>query len=451
MSGGAADTIAAIATAVGGALGVVRLSGPAAETIAASVIRPWPETVESHRLFFGRVVDEQGAPIDEVMAVVMRAPRSFTGELCVEISAHGGALVLQAILERVVERGARLAQPGEFTRRAFVAGRIDLTRAEAIAQMIGAESEAALRAAQAMQSGALARAVASARHEIVNTLADLEGALDFPDEDLQPPSRAELGARLARVAEAIAPLATGYRKHVWGSAEVVIVGRSNAGKSSLFNALCGEERALVDAEPGTTRDLISSPLRVEEWSIILTDSAGWRDEPGRLEQRGIALSRERLGRADVALLVVDGTVGAGALETELWAELPRRRIVVWNKADVAPLDRKKLPDALADAATEIVVTSAARSEGSEVLKRVIAAQLRDGVPSGALGVSERQAEALQVATQRIAEAAREVEDGLEEAAAVAARRALAALGRVTGETADNEILDAIFARFCIGK
>ena len=445
-----ASTIAAIATATGGAIGIVRLSGPDAEAIAARLFRPWPATVESHRLYYGRVHRQDGQLLDEVMLVVMRPPRSFTGELAVEIQAHGGRLVLQQILAAAVEEGATRAAPGEFTRRAFVAGRIDLTRAEAVAQLVGAESDAALAAARAMSGGALARRVGEARRHVVETLAELEGALDFPEDELQPRPLGELQSGLARVAEDLWALAKSYQKHLWASAEVLIVGRSNAGKSSLFNALCGEERALVDEAPGTTRDLISSPLRLEEWSVLLTDSAGRRDEPDRLEQRGIALGSERLGRADVAVLVVDGERGWGELEAALWQELPRRRIVVWNKADRAAFAPERLPEQLLTAAALPAVAS--RGEGADAIRAAIAAALRDGVAPGAVAVSERQAEALAIAAERVREAVDALaQPGVEEVAAVACRRALATLGRVTGETADEEILDAIFARFCIGK
>lgn len=441
------STIAAIATATGGAIGIVRISGRAAEAIAARLVRPWPAMVESHRLYLGAVHDAGGARLDEVLVTVMRAPRSFTGETCVELQAHGGKRGLEAILAAVLAAGARRATAGEFTRRAFTAGRIDLTRAEAIAALIGAESEAALAAARAMQAGELARTVAAARTQIVEALADLEGALDFPDEDLAPPSPATIAARLHAAAGALAPLVAGYRAQVWRAAEVILVGQSNAGKSSLFNALCGEERALVDAEPGTTRDLVSAPLSVEEWSITLTDSAGLREQPGRLEERGIALVRERLQRADLALLVLDGPAGWTEADARLWAELPRRKLLVWNKIDCSALAAGAVPDP-----ASVLPASATRGDGVPAIRAAIAAALRDGVPSGVVAVSERQAEALRIAVAHLQDAATELDGaGPEEVAAVAARRALATLGQVTGETADREILDAVFSRFCIGK
>ena len=270
----ARETIAAIATGVGGGIGIVRLSGPQAEPIIAGLVTPWPKSrPPTHKLHFGRVRDPAtGEIVDEVLACVMRAPRSYTGEDVAELHAHGGARMMQRLLELVLAAGARLAEPGEFTRRAFEAGRLDLTRAEAVAELIAARTDRALAAARSLHSGALEKEVRGLRSELVRALAELEGAIDFPDE--QPDARPEAeSARVVRELETrFLALAATYRKFVRERAEVALVGRVNAGKSSLFNALCGDERALVDPDPGTTRDVLEADLDLGGAWVRLIDT-----------------------------------------------------------------------------------------------------------------------------------------------------------------------------------
>jgi tRNA modification GTPase len=443
------STIAAIATGLGGGIGIVRLSGPLAEPIVAALVRPWPKKAPSHKLHLGNAFDPlSGERIDEVLAVVMRKPRSYTGEDIAEIHGHGGRLVMERILAAAVAAGARLAQPGEFTRRAFEAGRIDLTRAEAVAQLIGARSDRALKAAQSLHEGGLEKAIRGARGRLVPLLAELEGAIDFPDEagDAQPE---EVTARsLDELRGDLSRLAASYRKLVHEGAEVVLLGRVNAGKSSLLNALAGEERALVAAEPGTTRDLVEAEVDLGGLRVRVIDTAGERfsETPGEpsaseIERRGLELAKRRRGRADAFVLVVDGTVGFLDGERALAREISPL-VIAWNKRDVS--GRSDI---------ECVEISARTGQGLDELKQAIVKLLGSAdEEAGALVVSLRQKEALDSAAQALARAAEILRKGEPpELAAVEGRTALHDLGRVTGETVDVEVLDAIFARFCIGK
>jgi tRNA modification GTPase len=436
---------------LGGGIGIVRLSGPLAEPILAALVRPWPpqgqgKKAPSHKLHLTNAYDPvTGERIDEVLAVVMRKPRSYTGEDVAEIHGHGGRLVMERVLQAAVAAGAKLAQPGEFTRRAFEAGRIDLTRAEAVAQLIGARSDKALRAAQALHQGALEQAIRAARVKLVALLAELEGAIDFPEDAHDAEPEAATAAKLDELRAALLQLAKSYRKVVHEGAEVVLVGRVNAGKSSLLNALAGEERALVSAEPGTTRDLVEASVDIRGIQVRLVDTAGERDAPGELEQKGLELARRRRGRADGFVLVVDGTVGFLDADRALLRELSPA-VVAWNKRDIAP-------PALSDSDITITETSARTGEGVDDLKQAIAGMLGAvDEEAGALVVSLRQKEALDAAAAALGRAAAVLAGGEpSELAAVEGREALNDLGRVTGETLDAEVLDAIFARFCIGK
>jgi tRNA modification GTPase len=446
------ETIAAIATGVGGGVGIVRISGPRAEAILAQLVVPWPKSrPPTHKLHLARVKDPRtGELIDEVLAVIMRAPRSFTGEDVAELHGHGGSRVLQRILDCVVAAGARLAEPGEFTRRAFEAGRIDLTRAEAVAELIAARSDRALKAAQALAGGALEKEVRALRNDLVHALAELEGGIDFPDEKVDARPETESARVLDGLRARFLALAGTYRKFVHERAEVVLLGRVNAGKSSLFNALLGEERALVDAGAGTTRDVLEGELELDGVGVRLIDTAGERLDGAaaeRVEQRGLELARKRRARADLAVLVVDGEQGFGEGERSLWqslADLPR--VVAWNKRDLGA------PRGLPEGAT-VIETTATSGAGVAGLRQVIRIGLGvedDG--EGVLRVSRRHQEALLDGAAAIERAARILHEGEpSEVAAVELRDALHHLGRVTGETVDADVLDAIFSRFCIGK
>ena len=444
--GGSRDTIAAIATAIGGGIGIVRLSGPRAGEIVGKILRPWPPKPQSHKLQRTIAYDlTTSERIDEVLAVVMRAPKSYTGEDVAELQGHGGALVLQRLLQAVLTAGARMAEPGEFTRRAFEAGRIDLSRAESVAALIGARGERALRAAQAMNAGALAERIVRLRHKLIAVLAELEGAIDFPEDAGDAAPEAASARALGEISREMRAMAKSYRPALFRPAEVALVGRVNAGKSSLLNALVGQERAIVDEMPGTTRDAVVAEVALDGVAVTLVDTAGEREDPERLEKRGLELGRARAAKADLVVLVVDGSVGFGEVERRAWEAIAGEKIIAWNKRDLGA------PRGLPDAAT-VVETAATTGDGVAALGQAIARAVAGDVEEGVAVVSERQAQALDDGAATLERAAAALAAGEpSELAAVDARRALDAMGRVTGETVDADVLDAIFARFCIGK
>lgn len=416
-------------------------------------MRPWPRVPESHRLYLGRVHDPLTFEVlDEALACVMRAPRSYTGEDVAEIQGHGGEVNLARLVEAAVRAGARMAEPGEFTRRAFLRGRIDLSAAEAVAEVIAARSERALRVAQAQRSGALARQVEALRGRVVAVLAEVEGRIDFPDEELDFAPAGEVAASVAALGEEVGRLGATYRtgRLLAGGVDVALVGRPNAGKSSLFNALCGEERALVDAAPGTTRDVVEAEIELYGLRARLVDTAGEHEEEidDGVERRGIELGRRRRARADVQVVVVDGSVGVGPIEERLLeGGGGAARIVAWNKGDLAPAP-SGLPSGV-----PVVITAAVRGAGLEELRQALRLAVGDLGDEGSVAVTTaRQKAALDEAATALGGAAMALRAGAAvELCAVDLRVALERLGRVTGAGVSSEVLDAIFARFCIGK
>jgi tRNA modification GTPase len=446
------DTICAIATATGGGVGIVRISGPHAEAIVASVVRPWPRArPQSHKMILGWAHDPRtGERIDQVLACVMRAPRSYTGEDVAELHGHGGARVLERLLDAAMAQGARAAQPGEFTRRAFENGRLDLTRAEAVAELIAARSDRALAAARALAGGALEKEVIAIRGALVRALAELEGAIDFPDEQLDAPAAPESARTLGELAARCATLAGSYRRIDRERVEIALAGRVNAGKSSLLNALAGRERALVDSEPGTTRDVVEVDLDLDGIAVRLLDTAGERLDghaPASVEQRGLQLGRDRRAAADVCVLVIDGMLGFTDGDHALYEALaPAPRVIAWNKRDRSG-PAANLPDGAV-----AVETSATESTGLDGLRAALRRALGDEGEAPELRVNLRHRAALLDAARTL-EAACLLLAGDEppELASGEARSALHHLGLITGETVDAELLDAIFARFCLGK
>ncbi|MEO6953555.1 MAG: tRNA uridine-5-carboxymethylaminomethyl(34) synthesis GTPase MnmE [Polyangia bacterium] len=442
-----ADTIAAIATATGGGVGIVRISGPRAELVLRALCPALPRNLPSHKLVLTEARNHE--VLDQVLAVVMRAPRSYTGEDVAELHAHGGAANLRRLLDATLAAGARLATPGEFTRRAFVAGKLDLTQAEAVQALVGARDERTLRAAHALRSGTLGRAIEAARRAVVAELAEIEGALDFPDEaadELKTPTRR--AARLHALANELSAHAAHHRRPLGVVPEIILMGPVNAGKSSLLNALCGHERALVDSQPGTTRDVVEADVDLGPRAgvVRLVDTAGLRDGLTALEQRGQAIAHERRKRATLTVLVYDAQRGYSDEDEALRSVLvlDGAVLVVENKSDLS--STRSYPEALA--------VSAQTGAGLDTLRARIADLLGNG-DEEVVVASARQAEALRAAASAIDRGC-EALAGLAgpsapELAAVDLRHALGQLGQLTGETVDEEVLDALFARFCIGK
>lgn len=452
------DTIAAIATAVAagaGSVAIVRLSGPQAEAIGRRLfVAPGAQAWESHRVLYGHVVDPaDGQRVDEALLLPMRAPRSFTREDVVEFHCHGGLVAVRRVLELVLAAGARLAGPGEFSQRAFLNGRLDLTRAEAIAEMIAARSQRAAELAMAGLDGGLQRRIGGLRERLLDQLAELEARVDF-EEDLPPLDgtlvRAELEAVRGELERLVAESRQG--ELLREGLRVAIVGRPNVGKSSLLNLLSRRERAIVTDLPGTTRDLLESDLVLDGVPLTLLDTAGIRATDDRVERLGIERSRQALAGADAVLLLFDRVAGWSAADEELRELVPEGvpLLLVGNKSDALP------PEA---AATGVP------PDGPLVTISALTGAGRDDLVAALLGLcGAGDVQGLQVALngrqrQLAAAAATSLERSLETAAlglpwdfwTIDLRGAIAGLGAITGEEVSEAVLERIFSRFCIGK
>jgi tRNA modification GTPase len=453
------DTIAAISTPLGeGGLAVIRLSGPQALEVAdrsfVSIGKQpaKPSAVASHTLHYGRIV-HAGKIIDEVMLAVMHAPRTFTREHVVEISCHGGLLPAKLVLDTVLAHGARLAEPGEFTKRAFLNGRIDLVQAEAVVDLIHSRTEVALTAAQEQLSGKLSQRINQLRDDLLKTLAHIEAHIDFPDEDIAPDTKEQLLNRLRnavtfmdsllRTADEGQILRRGIR--------AAIIGRPNAGKSSLLNQLLGRDRAIVSPIAGTTRDTIEETANIRGLPVIFVDTAGLRESSETIEVEGIRRSHEILGRAEVVLHVLDASEPLTPSEEKYLDSLKgKKRIIVKNKTDLPP--RLQLPPEYKSAVVEVSCLS---GQGLETLKDAIKSLVWSGEIRAEMlevMINSRHQEALnraRVATERTVNA---LETDLTlELAALDLRIAVNAVGEIVGKTSTEDLLDSIFSQFCIGK
>ena len=453
------DTIAAIATPAGeGGLAVVRVSGPRALEVAGAVFRGSVALtqVASHTLHHGWLGDAARSDerIDEVVAAVFRAPASYTREDVVELSCHGGRLPAQRTLAALLAAGARLAGPGEFTLRAFLNGRIDLVQAEAVAELIGARSDAMHRAALSRLAGEMSRDLRARREEIADLLAEVEARVDFAEDvgGIEVPA-----AVLQRIATARAGLDARLRGAAWARAlregvQVVIAGPPNAGKSSLFNRLVGEDRAIVTAVPGTTRDRVSATLELEGALFTLSDTAGLREGGDEVEVLGIERTRHALAESQVVVWVVDGSTALLAASLPPAGALAgKRAVVVLNKQDLgAACDEGALVAALGADGCGVVRASARTGAGAEA---VAAALVRAaGFEPGDVLASERQALVLARACEALARAGEQGGAGAPgEIVALELRDALRALEELLGMHASEDLLDRIFARFCVGK
>ncbi len=431
------DTIVGLATSAEPAgIGVVRISGAEARTVLGDLV-PGRATFEPGRLHLGRFCDASGHVLDEGYAVFLPGPRTFTGEDVAELHAHGGRANLERLLRAAIARGARLADRGEFTLRAFLAGRIDLAQAEGLLDVVTARTEGALERAQAQRRGGLGQRVRALRAAVVDVLARLEVQIDFIDEDLGAALTADAGEPLARVATEVEALAETWRtgRVLRDGARVVLAGPPNAGKSSLFNALLRTNRALVTPVPGTTRDYLEETLDLDGVPVVLIDTAGMRASDDAVEALGIDRSRELIGSADLVLWLDDPTQPEALPDPAIASE---RLLRIRTKADLAPGD-----------------ISAVTGVGLEALQR----RLRDALlPHGAEALSAlvitsaRHAEALQTAARALRDAASAAQQRAPpELIAVDVAEALAALGLITGETTTEDVLDRIFSSFCIGK
>lgn len=453
------DTIAAISTPLGAAgIGIVRISGPAARSISEKIFTPKkPVTsLKSHRLYFGRLIDpETGEALDEVLLSFMAAPSSYTREDVVEINAHSGYLLLARILETVLKEGARLAEPGEFTFRAFLRGRIDLSQAEAMMDLIHARSETGLRLAVNHLKGSFSVEVETLRNKALDILARIEAMIDYPEEGLEAlPAADEIERDLLHPLQGL--IAAHDSGKIWiQGVNTVIVGRVNAGKSSLLNRLLKEERALVSAIPGTTRDVIESTVYVQGLPLRLMDTAGFRQGKGLLENKGMAQTRKKMEEAEMILLVLDQSRPLDKVDMDLLERTRKRKtLAILNKIDLpSRIGRRNLEQAVAG--IPLVRISALRGDGVDELRRAILNLVlsgNEGLQDLSLAPNVRQKQALEKACHAFSEASKNLQAGMPlEIIAEDMREALAALGEISGETSAEDVLDRIFSRFCLGK
>ncbi|AFE09450.1 tRNA modification GTPase TrmE [Corallococcus coralloides DSM 2259] len=445
-------TIVALATApAAGAVGILRVSGPAALEVGRRLAPGVPASPTPRHAYLASFVDATGAVLDEGLFLYFQAPRSFTGEDVVELHAHGSPRLLRLLLARALEdERVRPALPGEFTRRAFLNGRIDLTRAEAVADLVAADSEAAVRAAAAGLSGALAERIRALETPLRELHADLEGVLNFPDE--AEGADAEAGPRvtaLRSVAEALRA-EVGRGRLVRQGARVALYGPVNAGKSTLFNRLVGEARALVDDEPGTTRDALEARVEWDGLGVTLYDTAGLREAPGRVEALGIARTRELLAAVDLAVLVLPPETSRE--EAASWTRESGATpvLVVTGKCDVIPGTRDTVSAVLPSPAPPRV--SGLTGEGVEALRTAVLTRLwGGGTPSAVALVSERHADALRRTAEALGRAEAASRVSTLEVLSGEVGLALEALGEVSGTSVSEALLDTLFQRFCIGK
>ena len=448
------DTIAAIATPAGrGALGVIRLSGPCALEIAARVLERGASLAPRHATFT-RVTsdDDSKRPLDEVVATFFQAPHSYTGEHIVEITTHGSPVVLQAVLRRTLAAGARLAEPGEFTLRAFLGGKRDLVQAEAVADLINAATPLQARVAFDQLEGTLTQRIAQIDEGLFDLVARLEASLDFPDEGYHFVDEPHLAKTIAHLTQRIDALLADAEngRMIREGVTVVIAGRTNVGKSSLFNKLSGSDRAIVTSIPGTTRDLVTEVLDIEGIAVSLVDTAGWRQTEDLVEREGVARAERARGVADLIVLVLDNSAALTEDDRQLLHETAGgRRVVALNKSDVGRRIRR------VDDAGVSVEVSAVSGEGLDVLRKTIASALCGGEQlRDAAAISNTRHIALLEGCRASLESARQAAErgGVpEEFLLIDLQAARQRLDEVVGRRTSEDVLHRIFERFCIGK
>jgi tRNA modification GTPase len=479
------DTIAAISTPPGrGGIGIARLSGPEAAAIAARLVR-LRQPLEPGRARLAEVLDEDEAGcdsfarIDEALVTFFGAPNSYTAEDVVEIAAHGSPVVLDLLLRRALALGARLAEPGEFTQRAFLAGKLDLTQAEAVRDLIEAQTLTQVRQAASQMGGALSRRVAPVKLALVELIALLEAGIDFAEDDLEVTAQAEIARRMDELTAPLQALASSFSRGriVHDGLTLAIVGRPNAGKSSLFNRLAERDRAIVAATPGTTRDTVTERISLEGIPLELVDTAGLREAAGEVEQLGIHRSREALADAALVLVVLDATEPLNDEERRLLAAVADRpAVVAVNKSDLteahSPLPETtdqlggpsipptapggpSIPRTLRNGweAANTIATSALTGEGISALReRILALATGGAAAEPGMLTSLRHQQAVATALTALGEAGQANGAGIpHEMILLDLYRALWALDSLTGQTTSDDILNLIFSTFCIGK
>jgi len=462
------DTIAAIATAIvpeQGSVGIVRVSGPQAIAIARALFHaPGRQPWESHRILYGLIRQpETQQTVDEALLLLMFAPRSYTREDVAEFHCHGGIIAVQQVLQLCVAQGARLAQPGEFTLRAFLNGRLDLTQAESIADLVGARSPQAAHMALAGLQGKLAQPIRQLRTTCIDILAEIEARIDFED-DLPPLDEADIKNRLQTVLQTVEQLlATAAQGELLRSGlKVTIVGRPNVGKSSLLNAWSKSDRAIVTDLPGTTRDVVESQLVVGGIPVQILDTAGIRETTDLVEQIGVERSRRAAQTADLVLLVIDAAIGWTTADQAIYHQVSDRPLIlVLNKTDqlgthltVAGQETVTL-NRTGSFPGPIVKTAALLNQGIDELEQAILATVHQGQVNAAnldLVINQRQATALMQTQTALQHVSHTIANQLPlDFWTIDLRNAIHTLGQILGEEVTESVLDQIFSRFCIGK
>ncbi len=453
------DTIAAIATPYGeSAIGIVRLSGEKSLEILKKIFKSPSGKIKPRYAHYGYIVNKNGEPIDEAVVIYYKAPHSYTGEDMVEINLHGNPLILKEVLNRILEEGARLAEPGEFTKRAFLNGKLDLTQAEAVAELISAKTELARKLALNQLRGALSREIKPLREELLMLHALVESSIEFEEEDIPTIEKEDLEKRLEKILQRVDKLLQTAKtgKAIRQGIKLAIVGRPNVGKSSLFNRLLGEERAIVTDIAGTTRDYIEETVNLKGIPINLIDTAGIRETSDLVERIGVERSLQKLKEADVVLFVLDASKEKPSEEDLKLARLvegvKKPTIVVLNKIDLGrKLDLSQLPLK----AERVVEVSAKTGEGIEKLAdailEVAGVQTAEG---GNIYISVRHEELLKRAKKALENALKYLREGefySPEILMLDIREASDALGEIIGEVTTEDVLGQIFSTFCIGK
>ena len=455
------DTIAAISTPLGvGGIGVVRLSGPQAREILGKVFRRrrGKGPLLSHRFYLGEIIRPRDTSvIDEVLASFMEKPRTYTREDVAEIQAHSGVLVLREILDAVLQSGARLAEPGEFTKRAFLNGRIDLTQAEAVIDLIQSKTRRSLEMANLQREGRLGMEIRRIREDLINLMAPLEASIDFPEDEVPELSGDEINRRLRDALEKLETLLRTYDqgKIYREGISAVIIGRPNVGKSSLLNALLREDRAIVTPIPGTTRDVIEEVVNIRGIPLKIMDTAGLRHTRDQVEVEGVRRTRDRMALADLVIWVVDGSEPVTAQDLDILPEVqPRKTVVALNKSDLPQrLNPRDLGERLPG--TPLIPVSALHHSGIDRLEEAIRDLVLDGRQDSSAEIllsNLRHKQAVENAREGLEQALEASQASLSaEFISVDLGRSLQALGEIAGETTSEDILNRIFSQFCIGK
>ncbi len=457
------ETIAAIVTPPGeGGLGAIRIAGPDSENILNKIFKSAHESESKAGYFilrYGYIIDSQGHTIDEVTAVMMPSGRSYTGQKQAEIFCHGGQFVLKRILKEIIAYGARMAEPGEFTRRAFLAGRIDLAKAEAVADLVASKTAFSYESAKNNLIGAMSEKIKTLREQLVDILAEVEASVDYPEEDINTADQDKMILSMENIIAQINELASSYRsgRIIKEGFRIAVAGRPNAGKSSLFNILLNQNRAIVAPVPGTTRDYLTEWIDLEGIAVSLTDTAGLRSSKGAIEKSGQESAMQIMQDADLIIWIADTSRKnfSDEIETDIKKLDSFSSIkVVFNKIDKLSLEKLKGVKMMSRGYSAVAI-SCKTGEGLDNLRSKLVARVTGGLPDltdGLVVTSERHKQKLDLALKSLKQAESEIKQNQSpEIIAFNIRQGIIEIDEISGRIYNEEILDRIFSRFCIGK